>query len=189
MKRVVDGTREGPLPRVFHVCGGRSVWWSRSRGRQCEQPLTGTNEPDRFIPAGGSRGSAGRSSCSRGEMPASASSSYRGARASRNPPSRATWTLHADIAAAFGLNGDDGASGQVIGLTSRSRRNPSFRSQVLVAYEGPTWTAHCQHSDRPALLNSCCRCGTRVMGASHRRSKSRCDLATCVGCEHCGCRG
>lgn len=45
-------------------------------------------------------------------------------------------TLHDDIAAAVGLDLEDVAPGVVIGIASRRRRDPAFREQVLLAYEG-----------------------------------------------------
>lgn len=45
-------------------------------------------------------------------------------------------TLHDDIADAVGLNLDAVTDGEVIDLAARRRRSPTFRADVLLAYEG-----------------------------------------------------
>lgn len=45
-------------------------------------------------------------------------------------------TPHADIAAAVGLDLDTATDGEVIDVAARRRRNPAFRADVLLAYEG-----------------------------------------------------
>jgi putative restriction endonuclease len=45
-------------------------------------------------------------------------------------------TLHDDIASAVGINLDGAAAASIVDLGQRRRRNPAFREQVLLAYEG-----------------------------------------------------